>query len=101
GGAAVLLLAALSFYSMRPSFITQTSFDVQKTHLPKSAFLLNKKAYEAIGNPLLELNFVPPSMRLPDLRNQLVFYGKNGRPDAGADRQLLHFAMNGSKTTLS
>lgn len=100
-GAGVLLLAALSFYTMRPSTITQNSFNVQKTSLPKSAFVLNKKAYEAIGNPMLELNFVRPSMRLPDLRNQVVYYGKNGRPDADADKQLLHFAMNGTKTTLS
>lgn len=100
-GAGVLLIAAALFYGMRPSEIEQSSFDVQKAHLPKSAFLLSKKSYEAIGNPFTELNFVPPSMRLPDLRNQLVFYGKNGRPDAGADKQLLHFAMTGTKNTLS
>lgn len=100
-GAGVLLLAAFSFYMLRPSTIEQSSFDVQKTQLPKSVFLLNKTAYASIGNPLLELNFVSPSMRLPDLRNQLLFYGKNGRPDATADKQLLHFAMAGSKTTLS
>lgn len=100
-GAGALLLAAVFFYGMRPSEIEQPAFDVQKAHLPKSAFLLSKKSYETIGNPFIELNFVPPSMRLPDLRNQLVFYGKNGRPDAVAEKQLMHFAMAGTKNTIS
>ncbi len=40
-------------------------------------------------------------MRLPDLRNHLVYYGKNGRPDSEADKQLLHFAVSGTKPTVS
>ena len=49
----------------------------------------------------LALEQAPPAMQLPDLRQQLVYYGKNGRPDAQSQHTLLHFSLNGNKTVSS
>ena len=56
-----------------------------KSTLPKRAFALPKEAYNAIGPPFLDLQFSPMSMQLPDLKRYLLYYGKNGRPDATAE----------------
>ena len=55
----------------------------------------------AIGEPFVHLQFVAPTLQLPDLRNLLVYCGKNGRPDAQLDKPMLHFSFNGLKTVVS
>ncbi|MCP5507979.1 MAG: hypothetical protein H7A37_06740 [Chlamydiales bacterium] len=54
----------------------------RKTSLPKSSFSNRRKNYDAIGEPVLALTYVAPKMQLPDLRQFIVYYGQNGRPDA-------------------
>src|SRR5262245_24477166 len=100
-GALFLFLLAFFYYWIRPSEISQRSFDAKKVPLPSSAFAQTKEAYNSIGPPLLDLYFTSPSMRLPDLRNLLIYYGKNGRPDALAELPLLHFGFAGAKTAVS
>lgn len=60
-----------------------------------------KEAYQAISGSLLSLQTSPPSVQLPDLRQQLIYYGRNGRPDAQASRVLLHFSIGGNKSMMS
>lgn len=70
--------------------------------LPKGAFELPEHAYEQAGEIVLTLQQAPPSLQIPDLKNQIVYYGKNGRPDAQSQYTLLHFAISAnSKETAS
>ena len=95
------LLLGGYFLLSRPSEIFVSNASAPKTALPKSAFNQSNEAYNAIGEPILSLKFAPMSMQLPDLKRHLVYYGKNGRPDALADKPLLHFAFNGNKAISS
>jgi len=65
-----------------------------KSELPKGAFEMPEGALDAIDKTLLELKFSPRSLQLPDLRKYLIYYGRNGRPDAQNDRTVLHFAIS-------
>ncbi|WP_052236510.1 hypothetical protein [Candidatus Protochlamydia amoebophila] len=69
--------------------------------LPKGAFELSTESYEQLNGPLLALNEASPSLQLPDLRQQLIYYGKNSRPDAQSEQTLLHFAFNTNKNIVS
>ncbi len=84
-----------------PDEITCGNIRAKASGLPKGYFELTPEAYQAIDGPLLALEQIPPSMQLPDLRQQLMYYGKNGRPDAQALRSLLHFSFNGNKAIVS
>lgn len=100
--AALLLLGgALLFALMRPSEIPTLDVATKKGALPKGAFALPKQAYDAIGEPVLDLKFAPMNQLLPDLKAKLVYYGKNGRPDADPEKPLMHFAFTGNKSPSS
>lgn len=90
-------LGAAFLWLCRPNEIEQLEPRPVKNTLPKSAFTLPPEAYNAVGEPILSLNFQPPVLRLPDLKTILVYYGKNGRPDAQLGKELLHFSLNGGK----
>lgn len=102
GGVGLLLLLSAVLYFSRPAEIMVIN-DVASvgSGLPKGAFTQNREAYDSIGEPLLSLKFSPISVQLPDLRKALLYYGKNGRPDAQADHPLLHFAFMGNKVAAS
>lgn len=101
GIAALFVLFAVWFLLMRPSEIYVSDAPPPKTALPKRAFAFPKESYDAIGEPVLSLQFAPMSMQLPDLKRYLIYYGKNGRPDAAAEKPLLHFAFTGNKSISS
>jgi hypothetical protein len=101
GAASFFLLLALIFFFMRPTDFPIDDTDVRKLDIPKGAFTRPLKDYEAIGKPALDLAFSPLSVQLPDLRRYLVFYGKNGRPDASEVRPALYFAFTGNKIPTS
>ncbi len=93
---AILLgVAATGFWLSRPSEINTPSPAAKKGGLPKSAFELPQENYNQLGQGILSLQQAAPSMQLPDLRQQLIYYGKNGRPDAHTNYTLLHFSLNG------
>lgn len=99
--AIALVAAAISFWMMRPGDIPVLEAPHAKTELPKSSFTYPKQAYDAIGAPVFSLQFSPLSVQLPDIKRFLVYYGKNGRPDANLSNTLLHFAFTGNKTPSS
>jgi len=86
----MLLLAAAVIAISRPSEIPIIDAAVVKNTLPKRSFAQSQEAYNTIGQSLLELKFSPLSIQLPDLRKYLIYYGKNGRPDAISEQTLLH-----------
>lgn len=98
GVAVLFLLLGVLFLLLRPSELPVSETVPPPRKLPKAGFVQPKEAYDAIGEPFLSLEFTPMSMRLPDLKKYLVYYGKNGRPDAIADKTLLHFAFTGNKS---
>lgn len=99
---ALLLLGASGVYWLkRPAEIVCSNPISKECSLPKGAFELPELAYRQAGEPILALEQAPPSMQLPDLKQQLVYYGKNGRPDAQSEHTLLHFSFNGNKTVSS
>lgn len=101
GCTGLFILAAVYLEFARYSEISVVDAASIKTSPPKNAFAQPKEAYERIGEPLLGLKFSSHSMMLPDLKKHLVYYGKNGRPDAHSDIPLLHFAFTGNKAPTS
>ncbi len=69
--------------------------------LPANAFRLPAEKYNKTGGPLLALAEAPPELQVPDLRTQLVYQGKNGRPDAQSANTFLHFAFVNNKNSVS
>ncbi len=98
---AALLIGAFGLFVTRPTTIPPESKAKTEGVEPKNAFRLKDQTYQAIGNSALSLSFSPLSAQLPDLRRHLVFYGKNGRPDATENAQALYFAFTGNKTPSS
>lgn len=101
-GLSLILSAAGGIYWLkRPAEIACSSPILKECSLPKGSFEFPEQAYQNAGEPILALEQSPPSMQLPDLRQQLIYYGKNGRPDAQSQHTLLHFSLNGNKTVSS
>lgn len=99
-GFTILLLMAGLFVSFtRPSEIAIPDQTQTKRSLPTTAFTMPKQACDAIGKAGFDLKFSPITLQLPDLRNHLIYYGKNGRPDARAERPVLHFGLAGNQMT--
>lgn len=94
----IFLLIGLFCLLMRPETIPISDKMAPKTALPARSFALPQEAYETIGEPLLHLQSTPLTQHLPDLKKHLIYYGKNGRPDAQQERPLLHFAFTGNKS---
>lgn len=93
----VILLGTTLFIVSRheiefPPFI---SLPEQK-ELPKSPFGECEEFFQEIGEELFTLKWVPPQMQLPDLRQELLFFGKNARPDSLPGRASFHFSLKGS-----
>ena len=98
---AFFILLGLTYLFIRPSDITTSDLPPPKTALPKRAFAQTQEAYDAIGEPMLSLQYAPMSQQLPDLKRFLIYYGKNGRPDATAEKTLMHFSFTGNKVISS
>lgn len=91
----ILALLAAFFWLCRPSEIPETAPQVTYNTLPLGSFTF--PSYEKMGEEIFSLNFQSPTLHLPDLKNILVYYGKNARPDAPDDKALLHLSIVGAK----
>ena len=101
GLSALLGLGGGWLWFNRPSHLSHAPHLSKENRVPKNAFELAESAYEQIDSPLLSLQQVFPNMQLPDLRQQLIYYGKNSRPDAQSAHTLLHFYLSGGKGVVS
>ena len=97
----LLLLAAAYFWWMRETRFSSEEFALRKPAVPKGEFAHTQEEYNAIGGTAFQLNFSPLSAQLPDLRKALVFYGRNGRPDAKPENPMLFFAFTGNRAPIS
>ena len=91
-----LVFFAFFIYLSRPGEIEIIQPKIEKASLPKGTFTREKQDLDAIGPPLISLPFSPMSLQLPDLRNYLLYHGRNERPDANPEQSLLHFSIAGS-----
>lgn len=95
-------LAGLFYWLKQPEEIICKQLGSKQCGLPKTSFELAEKDYEEAGMNVLALSEAPPTIQLPDLKQQLTYYGKNGRPDTNLDRVLLHFSLSSNnKATAS
>lgn len=101
GLALFFFMGSAVFYFLQEGSLHQGLVAQVKRQLPKSPFAFPEEAYAQLGNPHLYLKFVPPRLHLPDLRNALVYYGENGRPDALLGNPKMHFGMQGGKTVVA
>jgi hypothetical protein len=97
----LLLLFAFFFWWTSPMDFPLGSGTLRKAIPPKGAFARSPHEYESISPPALSLTFSPLSVQLPDLRKHLIYYGKNGRPDANEEHPVLYLAFTGNKMPFS
>lgn len=101
--ALAVLFIVLAFWYIwsRPASIPPKPAIEEKKKLPERLHKMAEEAYHAIGEPILSLKKSSVSLQLPDLRQQLIYYGKNGRPDALEGSTMLNFGLPGSKAAAS
>lgn len=97
----VLVSSTLFIKLADASEIRVTDPTQTKRALPKCSFSMEKAAYDAIGKAGCDLKFASPGLQLPDLRNHLSYYGKNGRPDAQLNQPVMHFSFAGNSTPIA
>lgn len=97
----LLLISALFIELSRPSDIPYLNAESVRLALPKNAFAQNQEAYDAIGEPIFALKYAAPGLQIPDLKPVLLYYGRNGRPDANEENTMLHFAVASTKLPVS
>lgn len=68
--------------------------------LPKNPFAQSPHAYESVGKQSLFLKYALPTLRLPDLKKEIQYLGRNGRPDLqGKKNSLVQICLKGSAET--
>ncbi|MCC5831953.1 MAG: hypothetical protein JJU12_02800 [Chlamydiales bacterium] len=67
---------------------------IEREELPPSSFS-DLEEHDLSSGPF-SLNWVPPLMQLPDLRNELQFFGENGRPDMARGKLSFHLGLKSS-----
>ncbi len=98
----IALISSGTLFLMRsPEENTLPEFPQRTTlsELPKSPFAMCEETNVDEGP--LALTWVPPLMQLPDLREELLFFGQNGRPDASQGRAAFHIGLQSSGETRS
>lgn len=98
---ALVLIVAGYLQWQRPDVLNLKPPIEQKSSLPKNNFAQKQEAYDQIGEPLLSLEYYPPRMQLPDLRQKLNYYGQNSRPDANKDSSMMHFNTNNQTVSVA
>ncbi|MGZ3633082.1 MAG: hypothetical protein ACXWM7_01975 [Parachlamydiaceae bacterium] len=94
----VLLLLAAFFVAITTSTPSLPQpIPAYSTRNPSSGFELSQESYDAIGDVAFNLDSAPVTLQVPDLRKQLVYHGKNNRPDADPQHTAMNFAFVGSK----
>lgn len=81
-------LGAIVYQFSKGDSFSQPPITARPINLPQSPYEMKEPQYQALGTPVLELEFQLPSIRVPDLRQMLVFHGKNLRPDVKGAKDL-------------
>lgn len=82
-------LALISFVIVAPLFS-------EEGHLPPNSFRQSDLMYENMGAGPLSLKWAEPKIELPDMKGEILFYGKSERPDyREKNRHLLALRSSG------
>ena len=100
GGILLLLWAGVIFWTY-PEEELQNGLPSKAAVLPKTVYECPAEAYTAINGPLLQLHKAPASLQLPDLKQHILFCGKNGRPDVDPLHPSYHFMIAQGKGVVS
>ncbi|MEX1013127.1 MAG: hypothetical protein WD595_04910 [Waddliaceae bacterium] len=95
------LVFATGYAVLREREIPRVENIQNRPTLPKTAFEKNKAEYDKIAPPFLSLDFMPLSLRIPDLRRKILYFGTNERPDSDPQNSLLHFSLIGTNAVTS
>jgi len=76
-----------------PSGVSTYNVTAESVVLPLSVFEISQESYDSIGGRAFSLEDSTFSMRLPDLRCYVIFYGVNKRPDVDPLNPLLHIGL--------
>lgn len=95
----LLLFLAFIFYIQTSTPIESPQETFIKPKEPSSSFSQPTNSYEAIGNPAFELKSTAIGLQLPDLKKTLVYFGRNGRPDADPNSTVLNLGFSGSNSS--
>jgi len=96
-----LTLGAIFFLCPTEEMPARTITPPENKSFPKSSFTQPEEMYQAIGEDMFSLKWVSPKIQLPDLRRELIFYGKNDRPDTPPGERFFHIGLKESKQTQS
>ncbi len=91
--ALLFAIAGFAYWFYACEAIACSSIGKQQTELPKGSFELTESSYYGVGGELFFLEQEPIAIQIPDLKPHLIYYGKNGRPDATEKEMRLHFAL--------
>ncbi len=94
---AVIAATAFLWFSPAEIVVPQYTCKIHRKR-PKNGFRISPSAYSAIGKGPLHLVQTKPTIQLPDLRTELLFYGVNARPDASFEDPLVHLAFKDGPT---
>lgn len=90
-------VAAAFVWLIRPGTIEEKQPKIEVPTPPKNVFHQSEEKTSGMGETCFQCQFHPPTIKIPDLKNILIFYGKNGRPDADQEKPQLHFNLPGNK----
>lgn len=90
----ILSLCGAVWYMATAREVMQAPVQIQleKPILPATSFTPKDKKHVPLEASSLQLEYMPPKMRLPDLRSFIFYYGHNLRPDA-KDADSLFFSV--------
>jgi len=91
-----LLVSAFFLFSAQKEEIPATLPRLELKDLPKSPFSEADDFFSEVGVSLFALKWVAPQMQLPDLRQELLFCGKNARPDSLPGKASFYFSLKTS-----
>jgi hypothetical protein len=94
-GLILLVVAFFLFFAKNEETLASVP-RLELKDLPKSPFSECDEFFSEIGASLFNLKWVPPQMQLPDLRHELLFCGKNARPDSLPGKASFYFALKTS-----
>lgn len=95
----LIALTLGAIFLLRPTeeVISSATASPEGKSIPKSPFTQPEEVYQAIGEDMFYLKWVSPKIQLPDLREELIFYGANARPDIPLGERFFHIGFKGSK----
>ncbi len=96
---ALFLWAAIAWWTTPK--VNAVALLKREPELPQSPFKQPEEAYAALGTGGFAVHRKPATVQLPNLSDELMFYGINQRPDASREAPVVHLAIRGTGEVVS